>query len=313
MTIAKPKPSTYHGNRNISAFGDMSAGVDRVGMFKTLGMPADENERNRVADVIEQVMLEGADPNLLKWSVEIDHMGRIDLDAEGWTAFERQFHYLSQPSRLRESGRSSLGIRAVAERVTMYQSRESIRTIQDYCGRLGVSTSILIGIYPHLADVRVNEEYAYWNNQLANLFPNVVPTHVAPPQCFETVTEPSNVALIDYCSWIPSRDFPGMEQGFKVGHENILLTDASAFYWHLNRQSYVKGMFEAPEDHADYVRMFSDFLGDYGYHIAYSIKRHTLITHLIRRGKRRYGGIIERFGDCFRTAEAGYKLNVDLA
>ena len=292
--------SKFHGE----AFQDMGKGIDGEGVKKTLTWdPA-------IADIVgllNQVVIEGIDrPDVV---VEIQVVGGVKLDVvtSALIEFERKYHYLSQPSRIRESSRSVLGIKAVVEGLV----DSGINNVVDFSGRMGISSAIIKALLEP-ENHYINDAEASWMPHLKKNFPDATLANQPFFDSFKTAPR-SDLALVDYCSFIPARDFHTVVPALDKGHKYIILTDASPFMWHLNRNAYTRGMFVAPEKHDDFIRKFSDYLGgNYNYRIVRTIRRNTICTHLLEKGWGKYESTPERFADLYKPADKGFTIHIKL-
>lgn len=295
--------TTYHGNRNVSAFNDMVAAIDFDALRRTITW----DEGIDINALLQSVILEGAPPVGADVQLTIYGGNKLQIIPSCLAEFERKHHYLSQPSRIRESMRSALGVAAVAKAIPAGHSG----SFMDYCGRMGVSSALITGVLKTKRHI-INEEEDVWADQLRLNFPRAK-IGTMPVRESLAKAKAAEVALIDYCSWIPSRDIADIIPALKVGHGAIILTDASPFFWHINRDSYCRGLFTAPLLHTDYIAALSDYLSkNFGYHIAYSVKRSTIVTHLFLPGKQKYKGKQVNYGELYKMSERGFSIHIGM-
>lgn len=285
------------------AFTDMGEGIDFEGVMKTITW----DENIDIKELLTDVILNGNDRKGMVIYIDIHGGTKLEVKSQCMIDFERKYHYLSKPDRIREASKSMLGIKGIVSKIVP----STIDSVCDYSGRMGVSSAILKSILkPEIQ--YINEAEISWIPHLKMNFPKELISNLPFKESFTTLPR-SDVALLDYCSFNPARDFEGIIPALEIGHECIILTDATPFMWHLNRNAYTKGFFTAPEKHSDYVRKFSNYLSEnYGYVISYTIKRGTVCNHLIEKGARKYDGVIKEYSDEFSTQEKGFSIHISV-
>ncbi len=291
----------FHG----AAFQNLKEGIDVAGVEKTLTWSKSIDD---IGALLNEIVVDGVNRPAVVIEIQVVGGVKLKVVSKALIAFERKYHYLSQPSRIRESSRSILGIDGIVRGI----NKHKILSIVDFSGRMGIASAIMKG---HLEPAvhHINDAEEAWLPHLKKNFPEAASLTTLPFfNSFQTMPD-ADLALVDYCSFIPARDFHTIIPVLQRKHKHIILTDASPFMWHLNRNSYTRGMFTAPKNHDTYIAKFSDYLADnYGYYITRSIRRNTICTHLLIKGTSKYRGEIVSFSDLYKTTDKGFQIHVKM-